>query len=214
VKQLQEVYAADWYWVTGEILELDWRPEKVADPGMDVLPLATGPVTEVEDCSIMFLEAITSARERIWISSPYFVPGADIEHALQMAVLRGVDVRLLLPQRADHAVVWLAGLYFAEAMVSSGVKVYQYTEGFLHQKAFLVDESWAAVGTANLDNRSFRLNFEISLIVFDELFSKSVEKMFVRDFERSEILTTEDYARLGWGVRIGSHVARLFGPIL
>jgi len=105
--------------------------------------------------------------------------------ALQLAGLRGVDVRILIPDKPDHLLVYLAAYSYFDEAGSTGVKLYRYTEGFLHQKAMLVDQNVAAVGTANFDNRSFRLNFEITAFVADEAFAAEVEQMFLDDFAAS-----------------------------
>src|SRR4029078_7875109 len=107
---------------------------------------------------------IEAARHRLWIASPYFVPDTALIYALQLAALRGVDVRIMLPQKPDHKMVYLAAFsYIAEAEPAC-VKFYRYQPGFMHHKVILVDDDLAAVGTANFDNRSIRLNFELMLV--------------------------------------------------
>ena len=214
VQQLQIAFAKDWYWATETPINAEWKPTPAKGADMAAIALATGPTTDYEDCSLMFLNAITTARERIWIASPYFVPDTDIRHALQMAALRGVDVRILVPERSDSALVWLAGLYYSETMVSTGVKIYNYVDGFLHHKVMLVDHSWGAVGTANLDNRSFRLNFELTIAVFDKQFAAALEEMFDSDLRESELKSAASFAELPIHIRVLSRIARLFAPIL
>ena len=130
---------------------------------MPVLVLPTGPADDIESCNLFFFQAITAATKRVWIVSPYFVPDREITSALQLAVLRGVDVRVMLPLKPDHKMVYLASFSYLAELETLGVKFYRYGNGFLHQKVILVDDVLASVGTANCDNRSFRLNFEITM---------------------------------------------------
>ena len=204
----------DWHWATDSIPDFDWTPRHVDEDGVDVLIIPTGPADELETAGLMFVHAINSAQERIWIASPYFVPDEAVMAALQLAGLRGVDVRILIPDEPDHLLVYLAAFsYFAEAG-STGVKFYRYTEGFLHEKVMLVDHNTASVGTANFDNRSFRLNFEITAFVGDETFAAEVEQMFLKDFAASREMQPGDYADRSFWFRFAVSLARLTAPIL
>ena len=154
------------------------------------------------------------AEKRVWIASPYFVPDESIIKALQLAAARGVDVRILLPEKADHLLVWLASFSYVPEVTECGVKVYRYTQGFLHQKVVLVDEYLGAVGTANLDNRSLRLNFEITAIVHDSHFAEQVATMLERDFECSRDVSSMTFGEMSLLKQLGSKAARLFSPTL
>ncbi len=123
------------------------------------LVIPSGPADPVNTCTLMFLALISSAKKRLWITSPYFVPDETVYDALQLAALRGVDVRIMLPAKPDHILVYLASFSYFESAEQIGVKFYRYRAGFLHQKVMLVDDELGVVGTANLDNRSMRLNF-------------------------------------------------------
>ena len=162
----------------------------------------------------MFVHAINSARDRIWIASPYFVPEHSVIMALQLAGLRGVDVRVLIPDNPDHLLVYLAAYSYFDDAAQTGVQFYRYQDGFLHEKAMLVDDQVAAVGTANFDNRSFRLNFEITAVVADPEFVDEVERMFEADFERSRLMEEGEFDRKPWYFRLGVRSARLTAPIL
>jgi len=214
VSQLQLIFAEDWHWATGEALldDLSWEPAHAADD-MAGLIVATGPGDQSETGSLMFFSAIIAARNRIWIASPYFVPDTDIIAALRNAALRGVDVRILLPDLADHQLPWLAAYSYFDDIRSDGVRVFRYMEGFMHQKAFVIDDDVAAIGTANLDNRSFRLNFETMAFFFDKRAAERVDRMFRGDFDRSFELT-ETLSQQPPYVRYGAPVARLFAPLL
>src|SRR3546814_193822 len=151
----------------------------------------TGPADGLDNCELFFLEALRSARQRIWIASPYFVPDEQIVSALELARLRGVEVRILLPQRVDRMLVQLASYGYYAMAERAGIEIYRYQPGFLHQKVLLVDDDIVSIGTANLDNRSFRLNFELSIVVADRPFSAAVAAMLREDFARSSEHTSE-----------------------
>jgi cardiolipin synthase A/B len=180
----------------------------------NALLITSGPADNLETCSLMFIQVINSARERVWISSPYFVPDRQILAALKLAVLRGVDVRILLPDKPDHRIVHLASHSFYPDVIPSGIKLYKYKPGFMHQKVFLVDSSCAGVGTANLDNRSFRLNFELTLLIFNRIFVGKVEAMFKQDFSNSRLVTLEEYTKRWLPFKLAVRLASLLSPIL
>lgn len=214
VLQLQLIFAEDWHWARNEDLldRLVWDTPP-AEENMNALIVATGPGDRTETGSMMFFSAIAAAKERVWIASPYFVPDIDIMTALKHAAMRGVDVRILVPDVIDHKTPWLAAFAYFDEICEVGVRVFRYTNGFMHQKAFVVDDTLAAVGTTNLDNRSFRLNFEAMALFFDRQAATVAEEMFLTDFENSyELHKTLDLQPAF--IRYGAPIARLFSPIL
>jgi len=120
----------------------------------------------------------------------------------------------MLPEKADHRTVYLASFTYYQNTLPLGIKLYRYTAGFMHQKVFLVDSSCAAVGTANLDNRSFRLNFEITLLNYDPDFVKEVETMLTNDFSHSRPVAMEEYSQRSFFFKLAARSARLLAPIL
>jgi cardiolipin synthase len=162
----------------------------------------------------MFVHAIHSAQNRFWIASPYFVPNAEVVSALQVAGLRGVDVRILLPANPDHVMVYLASFYYMKLTGAKGIRFYRYAQGFMHQKAFLIDDFGVGIGTANLDNRSFRLNFEITLLSFNYELAASVEEMFEWDFACSRQVSHDEIDDRNALFKLGAAGARLLSPIL
>jgi len=214
VQTIQFCFVEDWYWATKKTPELNWELSRAVDGREDALVIASGPADRLETCGLMFVQAINEARERVWIASPYFVPDLQILSALKLAALRGVDVRILLPEKADHRTVYLASFSYYQNTLPLGIKIYRYTAGFMHQKVFLIDSRCAAVGTANLDNRSFRLNFEITLLNYDSLFIKEVETMLSNDFDRSQPATMDDYTHRPFLFKLAVRSARLLAPIL
>ena len=211
---VQFSFVEDWYWATREIPKLNWSARAAENADRTVLVLPSGPDDDYETCGLFFCHAINSARTRIWIASPYFVPDLQILSALKLAALRGVDVRVMLPEKADHRTVYLASFSYYQNTLPLGIKIYRYTTGFMHQKVFLIDSAYAAVGTANLDNRSFRLNFEITLLNYDSNFIKEIEDMLTADFSRSRPVTIEDYTRKSFFFKLAVRSKRLLAPIL
>ncbi len=214
VAQLQLIFVEDWHFATDHLIgdELYWRPG-LQPENMVGLIVATGPADDFDSGSMLFFAAISRARQRVWIASPYFVPDLDILTALRHAALRGLDVRILVPEHADHRITWMAAHAYFDEIRAAGVEIWRYTEGFMHQKIILVDDDLAAVGTTNLDNRSFRLNFEAMAVLFDTEFAAKVDEMLRRDFARAYRLT-KALSDQPLGVRIGAPFARLFAPLL
>jgi cardiolipin synthase len=211
---VQLSFAEDWRWATEHIPEWNWEPTETTDCDVPVLILPTGPADDLETCGLAYQHAVNIARQRIWIASPYFVPDEAIMNSLQLAALRGVDVRIMLPKNSDSELVRLAMITYFDECERTGVKLYQYEEGFLHQKVLLVDDQIAAVGTANMDNRSFRLNFEITAIAIDRGFAQRMETMLLQDFEKCSRVESGCFARLRPTRRLAARIARLMAPIL
>lgn len=223
VQAIQAVFVMDWYWARREGLgHLQWNPESssqpteidASDPTGQVLVVPTGPADQQQRLTMMICEMAALAKERLWISSPYFVPDEAVATALETAVARGVDVRLLIPIRPDHLIVFLAGYYFEDRLLRVGVKMHRYTHGFMHQKAILLDDTVAAIGTANLDNRSLHLNFEVTVLSADRKFVADVDRMLSLDFERSEPTQAGLLAEKPYLFQILVGAARLFSPVL
>jgi cardiolipin synthase len=211
----QIAFVEDWRWAADETLsELDWEPEKSASGSAHALVIASGPADDVETASLMYTQAINAATHRIWIASPYFVPDDAIVQSLQLAALRGVDVRILIPEISDSALVKLAAYSYFDEVSATGVSFYRYQDGFLHGKVMLIDDSVAAVGTANFDNRSFRLNFEITSLVAEREFAQAVETMFEDDFANSRRMEPGEYEEKNYLFRVATRIARLASPIL
>ena len=163
---------------------------------------------------MMFAAVAAAAKYRLWISTPYLVPDEPCVVALHMARARGVDVRILIPNQADHWGVYLAGFHYAHELSEAKIGVYRYSSGFMHQKCILVDNDLALIGSTNLDNRSLYLNFELMIAVDDANVVNKVERMLEADFEHAiESASPEAPTRL-WFERLGTAIARLFSPML
>lgn len=212
VQCVQVSWAEDWHWATGEVTPLSWQPER-AEGGISALCLPSGPADELETATLFFLHAINSARKRLWIASPYFVPDVQFISALQLAALRGVDVRILVPEKPDHPLVWLSAFSYLPETESVGIKWFRFRRGFMHQKVMLVDEDYCSIGTANFDNRSFRLNFEITMVFSDPVFAAQVAAMLEHDFENSLPAAAHELTNAGTWFKLKVRVARLLSPI-
>lgn len=207
-------FMEDWYWATGKIPSLNWQPQPAAaEDGSRTLVAATGPADRLETCQLLFLHLINHTRRRLWIASPYFVPDVEVTAALQLAALRGVDVRVLLPEKPDHRLVYLASFAYYHRILPLGIRLVRYTAGFMHQKVLLADDT-AAVGTANLDNRSFRLNFEITVLNDQPEFVRQVARMLQADMDQSREVTMADYHNARFAFKLAVRSARLLAPIL
>jgi cardiolipin synthase len=207
-------FREDWEWATGQALELPPGPPLEVKGKQSILVMPTGPADKIEGCSVAFSEVIARAEKRLWIVSPYFVPDLDMQTALFAAAMRGVDVRVLIPEVPDHRLVWLASIAHSYRMISHDVHVYRYNKGFLHEKVILVDDKIAGVGTVNFDNRSFRINFEITLWFTYAPMLKKIEAMLETDFGNSKEVTLGQRMKQPLGMRFLSQAARLFSPIL
>ena len=211
---LQISFVQDWFWTTDkQKLNLTWKPTPSARGNVKVNMLPSSPADELETATLMFLHAINTAKERLWITSPYFVPDDAIISALQLAGLRGVDVRILIPDKGDHLLVYLAAYTYFEEASLTGVRFFRYTDGFLHQKVMLLDDTVVTVGTANFDNRSFRLNFEITGIIVDTAFNTEVEKMLLDDFAHSREMIKTDWESKSYFFKLACRIARLTSPV-
>ena len=211
VKAVQLAWIEDWHWATRSVPAVRWESAPQTD-GDRMLVLPSGPADRFETCLLAFSHLIHSARQRIWIASPYFVPDEGTIAALQFAALRGVDVRIMIPGVSDSRLVKMSMLTYLPDIIPAGIRVYRYTSGFMHHKVILSD-SMACVGTANFDNRSFRINFEITAIVDGGQFAEDVRQMLARDFERCQGVPESDYLRRPWISRAACRVARLMSPI-
>jgi cardiolipin synthase len=159
------------------------------------------------------LNAINTATNRLWLASPYFVPDEQFVSALQLAALRGVDVRVLLPGKIDNKLVQLSGWSYLDELEKVGIKVYRYQRGLMHQKVMFIDNLYCTIGTANFDNRSFRLNFEITMAFADAEFADQVRRMLEQDFANAKPVKAQELKDRGFWFRFSVRCARLMAPV-
>ncbi len=216
VNSFQEVFSQDWYHSTGEDLAtLRYFPELPPAGEVHAQLLASGPADEKwRAIPTLIFAAINLARERVWIETPYFIPDQAMSMALQTAALRGVDVRLLLPGKSDHRLVAAAANYFIDELIEAGVKVYQDFNVMRHGKAVIVDDWFATLGSANMDQRSFRLNFEANLFFFSGRVNRSLGEDFARQIAGLSRITEEARRRIPLRQKLLEGIARLLAPLL
>lgn len=213
VQAVQLVFLEDWFWASNEIPDLNWNTSlQPANQIAAIIP--TGPADPSDSWQLLIAEAANTARECLWITSPYFVPDEGVLTALLTAAIRGVDVRILIPEHPDHWMVWLAAFSYYEKTIPFGIRIFRYQNGFLHQKVLRIDQRMATVGTANLDNRSFRLNFEITAFCTDPAFVRTIITMLEEDFSHAKEARLEDFTQRPWYFRAASRAAHLLAPIL
>ncbi len=214
--ELQSVFLRDWYFSAQETVQDPTFFPKLAEPAGDavVAVLTSGPDTDSEAIHRIFYGAIAGARERVLITTPYFVPDRALVVALQMAALQGVDVHLLLPSRSNHVVTFYAGRSFYEELIEAGVHIHEYAPGMIHAKTLVVDGRIGLVGSANMDLRSFRLNFEVHALIADDDTARSLEEAFDKDLEQTTEVSLEHWQRRSAIMRVAEGASRLVSPLL
>jgi cardiolipin synthase len=213
-QHIQFSFLKDWYWATRQIPEISKTIQTAAGDDQKVAIVNTGPADAMANCSALFATIVHTAQRRLWMTSPYFVPDDVMVRALQAAAIRGVDVRILLPGKADHRFVELASFTYYCEMMDCGVRLFRYQDRFLHQKVFLVDDRLTGVGTVNLDNRALYLNFEATALVADDRFAKKVEAMLQADLEHCESVDRSHFNDKPFRFRVAARIARLASPLL
>ena len=213
-QHIQFSFLKDWYWATRQIPDISKAIQPATADNVKVAIVNTGPADAMANCSALFATIIYAAQRRLWITSPYFVPDDVMVRAFQAAALRGVDVRILLPGKADHRFVELASFTYYSEMMDCGIQLFRYQDRFLHQKVVLVDDRLAGVGTVNLDNRALYLNFEATALVADDRFAKRVEAMLEADLEHCESVNRAHFDDKPLHFRIAARIARLASPLL
>ena len=222
VHQFQEVFAEDWFFASGkDLIEERYFPEEVLEPkaGAEhtvVRLLASGPDSRASAIHKAFFIAITRARQRIWLMTPYFIPDEAIMMGLETAALRGIDVRIVVPgaDASDVAVAHWAGRAFYERLLGAGVAIHEFSGKILHAKHLLIDRSWSFVGSSNMDIRSFRLNFETNCVVHDYRLNHQLAEYFLASLERSERIDFERFDGRPKRAKLLEATMRLFSPLL
>jgi len=219
VLSLQSRFLMDWN-ATAEPNELlvkttQYFPVISTLPGRSMVQIvSSGPDNDMKQIKQGFMRMFASARTEITIQTPYFIPDAAILETLEIAVMSGVRVRLMIPDRPDHPFVYRATQYYAKELIDLGAEVYRYDGGFLHSKVVIIDHEIATVGSANMDIRSFALNFETNAFMYDPAFAGQLEALFEQDVSQSTQLTTVDYEEQSIWMTILQKFSRLFSPIL
>ncbi|WP_095150343.1 MULTISPECIES: cardiolipin synthase [Bacillaceae] len=176
--------------------------------------VSSGPDSEFEQIKNGYLKMIMDAKKSIIIQTPYFIPDKTLLDALQVAAQTGIEVKIMIPNKPDHMFVYWATTSHIGEMLKVGAKIYIYENGFIHNKVLVVDERVSSVGTANIDQRSFKLNFEVNAFIYDSSIARQLIRDFAEDVNVSTLVTTELYEARGKRVRFKESISRLLSPIL
>jgi len=216
VDTIQDFFALNWYNTTHELVNQKqyYFKNHSAKKFQPMQLVGSGPDSKWGSVHQVYFSLLASAEKSIYIQSPYFIPSASIQTALATAAMRGVDVRVMVTGKIDRRLPYWAAFTYFEPLLDAGVKIYHYQKGFMHAKAVMVDSEIASIGTANMDVRSFNLNFEINTIIYGNGTVKKMEKIFFKDLEECAPFTAEDYRALPPLVKFRNSLARIFAPLM
>nr|WP_295972565.1 cardiolipin synthase [uncultured Bacillus sp.] len=216
VRSLQLIFLQDWYYMTNSsCLTAEYlSPVLKENRYGGVQFIAGGPDNEYSAIKNIFFAMITSAKDSVWIASPYFIPDADIFSALKIASLSGVDVRLLVPKKPDKKIVFHASRSYFPELLEAGVRIYEYEKGFMHSKIIIVDHVLASIGTSNMDMRSFHLNFEVNAFLYRTKSTQDLVHEYENDLHDSKEIDAESFSQRHLGHRLLESTSRLLSPLL
>ncbi|MFD1448377.1 cardiolipin synthase [Oceanobacillus profundus] len=215
VQSLQTRFILDWNQASKNDILYDDRYYNTSTSGdVGVQIVSSGPDTEWEQIKNGYIKMIMAAKEYIYIQTPYFIPDESVKDALRIAALSGVDVKIMIPNKPDHPFVYWATLSSSGELLTAGAEVFIYQNGFLHAKTIVVDGKIASVGTANIDVRSFRLNFEVNAFLYDTEIADRLVQKFNNDIKLSTQMTKKLYDQRTIGIRFKESISRLISPVL
>lgn len=217
VHPIQTRFLLDWNQASAE-KDIEYNEQyfpaipRKGDISMQIV--SSGPDSEWEQIKDGYLKMIFRAKKYIYIQTPYFIPDVSFLDALRIACLSGVDVRIMIPNKPDHIFVYWATYSNVGHLLKAGAKIYIYDNGFLHSKQIVIDDEVATVGTANIDVRSFKLNFEVNAFIYDPIAAHQLAELFEQDLLVSRELTLETYQQRSFTIRLKESIAHLISPIL
>lgn len=217
IDQMQMRFIKDWnFTAKNGIIQLSEKyfPKRPQFDGVRTQIVSSGPDTQWKNVRNGYFKMINEAESHVYLTTPYFVPDDGIFEALRVAALSGLDVRIIIPGNPDHFFVYWASMSYLGELLEAGVKVYQYEKGFIHAKVLTIDGTVASVGSANMDIRSFDLNFEVNAFMYDEVITKVLEEDFMNDLRCCVEITKEWYHRRRWWFKVHEAIARLISPML
>lgn len=217
VYYLQYLFICDWNFCSDE--ELGPQPGFFCEPdtkdGGAILQIAaSGPDSDNPTILFSLIQLIGMAEKEILITTPYFIPGESLLDALVVAALSGVKVKLLVPDKSDSAMVAAAARSFYGELLAVGVEIYQYQKGFIHAKTVVSDSQLSVIGTANMDNRSFELNFEVNCVIYDSVTAEKMTAIFNQDLEDSVQINPQEWEKRPLYKQLPEKLSRLFSPLL
>lgn len=217
VNDLNERFLLDWCYASGEKISdfTSFYPKKpYSDGDVGIQIVTSGPDHKEEYIKHAYIKMINNAKKNVYLQTPYFVPDEPMLEALKLAALSGVDVRIIIPGKPDHVFMkWAASAYIGD-IIEAGGKVYTYENGFIHSKTMVVDGQVSSIGTANMDIRSFKLNFEVNAFIYDDRVGKAMEEQFFEDINDSEFITKVEYNNRSNWLKMKESIIRLLSPIL
>lgn len=218
VNELGIRFMLDWNYTTKENL---FRTDKYFFNGfhergkkLGLQIVSSGPDSKCQEIRDNYLRLINKAKKYVYIQTPYFIPDDAVLQALRIAALSGIDVKVMIPCKPDHPFVYWVTYSYVGELLESGAKCYCYEEGFLHAKGMIVDGIVSCYGTANMDMRSFALDFEVNAVIYDPEVSQELERIFIEDLEKCRQVTKYDYQRRSLVIRIKEQISRLLAPLV
>ena len=215
---LQHIFIGDWNYCSDEKLTItdDYFPkiEEISEQTQNVQIVSSGPDSDRPNIYYAIIKAIQSAKKEILLTSPYFIPGETIIDAMKMAALSGVEVKLLVPGISDSYMVNAAAKSYYTELLEAGVQIYLYQKGFVHAKTMVADRALAIVGTANMDYRSFDLNFEVNAVVYDESLAAELADNFQIDLQDAEQIEIQSWLDRPKHIQLIEKIVRLISPML
>lgn len=214
---LQRIFQQDWDFATNaprEQNEEHFNPMHIPSGDRIVQITASGPDTQWEAIMQVYYYTIATAEKSVYITSPYFIPNESILTALKTTALSGVDVKILLPAKPDYRIVYWAAMAYLEELLEAGIEIYLYQKGFIHAKVLTVDGIISSIGSANMDQRSFSLNFEVNAFIYDQDTALRLQKDFLTDLQHAQKLDLETFRQRPLHHHFAESAARLFSPLL
>jgi cardiolipin synthase len=215
VYALDAIFCADWYFITKEKIAANMDSYLETQSTGNLTQIISGcPDSDWKVILQFYFSAISTAKKSVYITTPYFIPNDEVICAIKLAGLRGLDVRLLLPEKSDSRVTkWCSESFLGELLLA-GLKIYKYQPGFVHSKVLIVDGILSSVGTANMDYRSLETNFEVNAVFYDTKIAQDLTDSFLDDLENSTILTYDAWKNRPWYYKLVSSVSRLLAPAI
>lgn len=221
VWNIQHLFLCDWNFASGQNLSYsrtffkDTAFLKPMHQEKTWVQIASGgPDSEIPSILFAYLEAIESAQSHIDITTPYFIPSISLLHALHMAILRGVRVRLLVPGISDSYIANLASFSYYDEIIKMGVELYFYQKGFIHAKSICIDDMFSMVGSANLDIRSFEFNFEVNALIYDKKIALRLREIFEEDLKEARLIRHAEWEKRSFVRRLMERTVRIISPLL
>ncbi|MBN1822096.1 MAG: cardiolipin synthase [Prolixibacteraceae bacterium] len=212
---LQVIFAADWFFVSGQNIEgKNYYTPFTEGQGIPIQIASSGPDSDWESIGQAFFSAIAGATKSVYITTPYLIPPQYILSALKTAALGGIDVQIIIPEKSDARFSKWCSFSFVQELLEAGVRMFFYQGGFIHSKLLMVDSALCSIGTTNLDFRSIETNFEVNAFIYDESFTKKLERFYKDDVAKSREIFLDEWQKRKLYKKIQESFAHMFSPLL